>query len=395
MRNLLIITFILLTNSFYGQWLPLSYQPTNLINDITCVNENLVFAAGNEGYLIKTMDGGATWLPKTTGTTLNLVKIRFTNADSGCALLQNKTLIKTTDGGTTWSVPFGTNILDFSMVSATIFYVTTIDGVLLKSTDSGLTFSTVYTTSFHEYIQFIDENVGFGGLNTLSRTTDGGLTWTSIGNCNGTPSSPANTQFHFLNENVGFKKDGNDIYKTTNGGTTYTLLSTVYHQVGKIIAASENIVWCITVDLLLNGQPNFTTRIETIGNDVFREDSSDQIFINCAFASPTVGYTSNYGFGMLFKNTTGTLLGTNNVAIIEKISIFPNPASEQINIALNEKSTEPFSVEIIDFLGKKVYSQSYNGVNTVSIDSKTFSSGIYLVTVSSQGKRETQKIIIK
>lgn len=373
----------------------MSYQPIGQINDMTCVSEDIVFAAGKNGYLIKTSDGGATWLPKTTGTTQNLIKVRFVNSNVGCILLANKTLKITTDGGNNWSLPFGTNILDFSMVSANVFYVTTFEGELLKTTNSGQTFSTINTTNLIGYIQFINENIGFCGEGVMMRTNDGGLSWSAIGDCDIWPADYGYSHplFNFINENVGFKIDGNNVYKTSDGGSTYTFLSTVNHHVGKVIAASENVVWLITVDLLLNGQPNFTTRIETIGTDVYREDSDD-IFINCAFASPTIGYTSNYGFEMLFKNITGTLLGTKEIELTEKISMYPNPASEQINITFNKKSTEPFAIEIADFLGKKVYSQSYNAINTITIDTKPLSKGVYFLTVSLKEKREMQKIIV-
>lgn len=392
----IIVLLILLPQIFYGQWVQLSYQPTGFINDMTCVSEDIVFAAGKVGYLIKTSDGGATWSTKTTGTTLDLVKIRFANANIGYAMLQNKTLIKTTDGGNTWTAPFGNNIYDFSVVNATVFYITTFDGVLLKTIDSGLTFITVNTTTIIGSIQFINENVGFCGANLMNRSNDGGLTWTAIGSCDKLPADYGfyHYLFHFVNENIGFKIDGNNVFKTIDGGANYTFLSTVNHHVGKVIGASENVVWLITVDFLLNGQPNYTTRIETIGVDVNRVDNFFPIFLSTAFASPTVGY-GIYPSGILFKNSTGTMLSTTSTNINNKTLIFTDSSTQQIKLQLPENLIAvPTKITVFDGLGKIILTQTFQNQQNIVLDSQMLTKGLFLITVATNNNYQTQKIII-
>ena len=49
-----------------------------------------------------TLDGGASWLPQSSGTTSSLVAISFVGA-TGTAVGDGGTILRTTDGGSSWS----------------------------------------------------------------------------------------------------------------------------------------------------------------------------------------------------------------------------------------------------------------------------------------------------
>ena len=70
-------------------------------------------------------------------------------------------------------------------------------------------------------------------------------------------------------------------------------------------------------------------------------------------------------------------------------TIIPNPATNQITIS----SATPFhSVEIINFLGQTVVSQSANG-NTATINVSNLNSGIYFVRVVFEGRGSVKKLV--
>ena len=69
------------------------------------------------------------------------------------------------------------------------------------------------------------------------------------------------------------------------------------------------------------------------------------------------------------------------------IRIFPNPASDIINIV---SSIEIQSVSIFNFIGQSVY---YG--NEIKISTNNFESGVYIVKIETVNGIETQKITIK
>lgn len=70
------------------------------------------------------------------------------------------------------------------------------------------------------------------------------------------------------------------------------------------------------------------------------------------------------------------------------ISIFPNPATNELHIGFNTTAISTVAVEITDVLGKVVLQETNTG-KTVSLE--TFNSGIYVVSVK-DGNKELAKI---
>src|ERR1039458_9754227 len=82
-------------------------------NDIYFVNSTTGFVGCSRGQILKTTDGGESWSKLTIpGTVDSIVKVHFFDAnlgfalaDSGTSSSSNKSIIyKTTDGGTTWTI---------------------------------------------------------------------------------------------------------------------------------------------------------------------------------------------------------------------------------------------------------------------------------------------------
>ena len=83
-------------------------------------------------------------------------------------------------------------------------------------------------------------------------------------------------------------------------------------------------------------------------------------------------------------------LGANEAtkSLSERISIFPNPANDFVNIGLDGKG---YSTTISDFSGRSVL-QSRDQQN---LDTSNLKSGIYLVKITLNGESVTKKLIIK
>ena len=73
------------------------------MNSISFADTSVGYIAGDSGILLKTTDGGLSWIRKLTGITNNLYRVYFPDPLVGCVLdVQN--IYKTMDGGETWAL---------------------------------------------------------------------------------------------------------------------------------------------------------------------------------------------------------------------------------------------------------------------------------------------------
>jgi photosystem II stability/assembly factor-like uncharacterized protein len=56
-------------------------------------------AVGADGTILRTTDGGSTWITQTSGTTNYLIGVSFTDAMTGTAVGADGTILRTTTGG--------------------------------------------------------------------------------------------------------------------------------------------------------------------------------------------------------------------------------------------------------------------------------------------------------
>ena len=78
--------------------------------------------------------------------------------------------------------------------------------------------------------------------------------------------------------------------------------------------------------------------------------------------------------------------------------VYPNPASDVLNIEVNASQASEMSISVYNIMGQNVMNQNVNittGVNTRSISTSELNSGIYFVTVKANGFENTMKFIVK
>ena len=74
----------------------------NTLNDAFVINRNTVVAVGNNGTILKTIDGGSTWNRQNSNTSQYLYDVFFQNENQGWAVGYSS-LLKTTDAGANWA----------------------------------------------------------------------------------------------------------------------------------------------------------------------------------------------------------------------------------------------------------------------------------------------------
>lgn len=170
----------------------------------------------DEGLLMETLDGGATWRIKSelddtmigkggaaTKVTAGLTRVNFTTDSVGWVVGKAGTLLRTTDSGATWQqldVPTTVNLRDVSCAQANPDYCIVVGegGVALRSTDArttatwtnisanlGIPVMTLKSTGVVN-----SEKAYIGYDNGTILTLDGGASWTElpIGYVPGTPN---------------------------------------------------------------------------------------------------------------------------------------------------------------------------------------------------------------
>ncbi len=276
-----------------GVWNRQNSQTTTDLTSVFFVDANTGWAAGENGTILHTTNGGLLWQNQNVPTTVDLESISFANANQGWAVGDSGVILNTEDGGSTWSLQTSGLITDLKTVffiDATTGWAAGSGGKLLKTTSGGSLWapptSRVFFIDFKS-IFFSDANIGqlLGAGRQISKTLDGGALWTI-----GRPLPPPVTDgplssIFFLDATTGWSVGDNSIIKTTTGGafwepqefTPFTLLNSVF-------AVDANNVWTVgsgaTILRTSDGGASWNTEesgipLGTELNSVFFVDSDD------------------------------------------------------------------------------------------------------------------------
>jgi len=92
--------------------------------------------------------------------------------------------------------------------------------------------------------------------------------------------------------------------------------------------------------------------------------------------------------------TRGLSLGVNELNnFIQKISVFPNPATNKISFSLNETNNKTLSVIITNILGKTVFSNTLNYQKEIEIPLTDLNNGIYFIKIQSGNNTYAGKFV--
>ena len=132
MKKIITLFILFLTLPTMAQWVQQNSGTNELLNDVYCITEDIVVVVGNNGTILKTIDGGANWIAKYSNNNYDLIKVQFPTATVGYAIGGNPStglgiLLKSINGGETWSTIILqdlTIIKDISCVNENVFYLT-------------------------------------------------------------------------------------------------------------------------------------------------------------------------------------------------------------------------------------------------------------------------------
>lgn len=241
-------------------------RPTNLdLRGVHAVSADEAWAIGDDGVLVHTVDGGATWettsLPSTSTWTVffldaargwaagngffhttdggatwvkdndwgTITDIRFLDAQRGWACGNGGVTYRTTDGGLTWSYtavgPIAT-LRSIFFVDAQHGFTVNIDGDVFESLDGGASWSLVHASGASNLntVRFFDSQEGWViGGDTFLHTTDGGASWQAASVPPGTWVHGAEFADRLHGWGVGAGGGG---VRTVDGGQTWVAMDT-------------------------------------------------------------------------------------------------------------------------------------------------------------------------
>jgi photosystem II stability/assembly factor-like uncharacterized protein len=192
--------FIFISNlQTLGQWIKLESPVDTFLRNLIFVDSLTGWAAGENGKIIHTTDGGITWDVQNTNVESFITDIFFINKNVGWSLTFkevfpfNPIILKTTTGGNEW---ISKDYPDSSVFMTTIF--------------------------------FLDSLTGFIGGTYITKTTDGGDTWIKASIDSSMLSSLPIYKFKFYDKNFGYACGGAQdlagvVWRTTNRGLNWSV----------------------------------------------------------------------------------------------------------------------------------------------------------------------------
>jgi photosystem II stability/assembly factor-like uncharacterized protein len=203
------------------------------------------WVVGDNGTMLRTVDGGAHWSKMTGIETATMTSVDFVNEFNGWAVGTGTTVLRTANGGASWvqlpvsgsvSAAFsGVKFVDGSRgvivgygtngVSGGSPFTT---GLVLRTTNGGNTWTVRPDPLLSDpalpplnAVDFADADTGWivGSSGTIRKTTDGGVTWTA-------QTSPAPQNLYAVKAidplHACAVGQAGTIFRTDDGGTTWT-----------------------------------------------------------------------------------------------------------------------------------------------------------------------------
>ncbi len=297
-------------------------------NSIFFVDTTFGWAAGTNGTVIQTLDGGQTWGLQSTPTVAHLYGIAFANREVGYAV-----------GRGTYGAHIGKN-------------------VVLKTYNSGLLWNVIYIDSLKSQLKKIicfDENtilITYG--DKLSRSVDGGISWSTIFN----RSNYGIYDVSFSDQSHGWVSTGVDLFKTIDGGASWT----------------QNIL-----------AP--TSSFEPIN-----------------FLDANHGWVVSGGYGILYTSNGG-ITSVEKIQPVKEIpqnfvlhQNYPNPFNPTTTIKYSVPKVSTVSLKIFDILGSEVrelvHEEKAAGEYEINFNAAGLSSGLYFYQLISGSIISTKKMLL-
>jgi hypothetical protein len=175
------------------------------------------------------------------------------------------------------------------------------------------------------------------------------------------------------------ENDKLEVFVSTDCGATWT---SVFSKAGSALATLA---------------PSTTTYVPAAAADWATNTVSLAAYNNTSDVIVRFEGTSDYGNNMYLDNINIGSLASVNELNADNFSIFPNPATEKVNIAF-EAQNGTYEISLVDLTGRVLTTKSLSNVNgsqVVEIPVDNIATGNYLVSIQKDGVKFTQKVTVQ
>jgi photosystem II stability/assembly factor-like uncharacterized protein len=203
-------------------WVLQAPQPTSKpLYGIDMVSVAEGWAVGDDGDVLHTVDGGASWEHQDAVVDGAWWAVRFLDSLHGWVVGNGARY--TDDGGQTWRIASGGGGYAVDFADLSNGWSVTSGGTVYRSTDGGRSWDwigPVGTTENLSAVDFVSKQRGWvvGAGGTILRTTDGGATWSQ----QDSPTAAWLSGVSFVSASEGWAAGDDVVLHTTDGGVTWT-----------------------------------------------------------------------------------------------------------------------------------------------------------------------------
>jgi photosystem II stability/assembly factor-like uncharacterized protein len=400
-------------------WVRQSIGSSYNSHSVSFINSSVGIIISPYSHILRTTDGGATWIDQTTGYNDWLMSSCLVNGNIGFVVGRRDfasygtfLILRTTDGGATWTdlsslLPIqdagGKGLFGVSFVDVNHGWVVGGTGptaglpVIFRTTDGGSTWANVTSGSFSFYsVSFSDTNNGIavGYDSYIFRTTNGGSSWKSI------PTSSSHYNAVCLTDaNIGTIVGLNGIIlHTTNGGSSWIIQSSgtnnslyglSFPNANTGFAVGENGTILSTTDAGAHWMVQSSGTTATLRGVCFTDSRIGTI----------VGDS-----GIILRTTTGGLTEVKddhkhdlpNTFRLEQN--YPNPFNPMTTISFSLPSRSIVSLQVFDMIGREVATivseEIPAGNYTKQWNAGNMSSGIYFYRLQAGPYTDTKILLL-
>ena len=362
------------------------YLGNYLFRSVQFVDSTTGYIAGygtSGGVFLKTIDAGNHW-SITTGFGYSFC-MHFVSKDIGIAAGFGHFIVKTTNGGQSW--------LDLSKGHG--FNVSAFINNIICFNDS-----TVFLSSGDSTPGFpVSEQIDY--LGQVSKTTDSGNTWNTF-----VTFSP-NSSISFGNDSIGYACGmwGN-IYRTTDIGMTWKgVSSNLSHNLirGGVIwqleFVSQDSGWVVISTDSTNKNGSILMTVDGGINWIIEDSETTGVLHKIFFSDKKYGWAVGANGTILFRSGITSVNKTNSLLkIFALYQNFPNPFNPTTNINYQLFKNDFVTLKVYDMLGREVASlvneNEQAGSYSVPFDASELSSGIYIYTIRANDFVKSKKMIL-
>lgn len=416
---LLVLNNTILSQNF---WEKIDSPTSTLLNSLSFIDSITGWVSGDSGLIIHTSDGGKNWETQYTNDSLNIVNIFFLDENYGWASgfstyyePYGTFLLKTTNGGEDWSSEF---LRLGEVIVHSFYFLDSLTGfavggpqVFHRTTDGGSTWEpvlldTALVSGIPPFtVKFFTPQYGFacGGVRDIVgavwRTTDGGLSWTTVVSNLTTEPLYDIHMFDSLNLIVigGDPEFGSTQVVSTDGGNTweYRSLGIFYYPVSVGFRTH-------TEGWVPMGEQSFFLYSSDSGTNWTIINTPDSMRITRVCFPDSI---HGYGIGPYGTIAKYEYQRPNNLSETELIipnfyleQNYPNPFNPATTIKYSIPEEGFIKLVVYNMLGEEVAllvnDFQYAGKYEINFDGAGLSTGIYIYKVETANFTASKKLVL-